>query len=150
MRCLKDLMNPRNNHSAQDHPPATNPLLFNKQPLAYKRGCEDDNEKAVATTPVPANQTNINAQDKDGNTLLHLACQAGNSLLALNLIAKCKANHNIQNNKGETPLMSAFNAGKIETVHLLTAALPEVVKKREIEENREKRFREELRHSMYL
>ena len=57
--------------------------------------------------------------DKDGNTLLHIACSHGSLHIAQHLVTQCKANPDCQNNKGETPLHHASKDGDLCIVKCL-------------------------------
>ena len=56
----------------------------------------------------------VNAQDKDGNTLLHVACRGRNSKKkqeALDILLKAAANPSVSNRKGEKPIDILSNFG---------------------------------------
>ena len=57
--------------------------------------------------------------DKDGNTLLHIACSHGSLPIAQHLVTQCKANPDCQNNKGETPLHYASKNGHLCIIQCL-------------------------------
>ena len=46
-------------------------------------------------------------QDENGNTILHIALKNGNKRI-IKLALRCKANINLQNNEGQTPLHYLF------------------------------------------
>lgn len=62
---------------------------------------------------------NVNAQDKDGNTALHIAALNGKSKLVKNLIEKHHANTIIQNNNKDLPMHMAMQNPNIEVLKLL-------------------------------
>ncbi len=62
---------------------------------------------------------NINAQDKDGNTALHIAALNGNIRLVKKLIEKYHANTLIQNNNKDLPMHMAMQNPNIEVLKLL-------------------------------
>ena len=47
----------------------------------------------------------VNVQDSDGNTLLHLACKRGDTSMVIRLISHRKCDINILNKNNETPLL---------------------------------------------
>ena len=57
--------------------------------------------------------------DKDGNTLLHIACSHGSLPIAQHLVTQCKANPDCQNNRGETPLHNASKDGHLDIIEWL-------------------------------
>ena len=57
--------------------------------------------------------------DKDGNTLLHIACSHGSLHIVQHLVTQCKANPDCQNNKGETPLHHASKDGHLDMIEWL-------------------------------
>ena len=65
---------------------------------------------------------NINEQLHNGNTLLHNMIAQGKHNLAQFIISTLKADPNIKNNQGHTPLYLAAQAGMQETMKLLHAA----------------------------
>lgn len=62
----------------------------------------------------------VNSVDPAGNSLLHIAARNGNDSLIAELL-KQKANPNIRNRVGDTPLMLAAYAGKLTAVDALLA-----------------------------
>jgi ankyrin repeat protein len=62
--------------------------------------------------------TNLNEQDNNGNTPLHIAIFAQNNQLAARLVAH-KADLNIQNRSGETALHEAAHSGNVAGIKLL-------------------------------
>lgn len=60
----------------------------------------------------------VNVQDKDGNTPLHLLVRCAN-VKTIRLFLNFKANVNIINNRGEIPLFHAARTNKLEVVQLL-------------------------------
>ena len=65
------------------------------------------------------NGANINAQDKDGNTALHIAALTGNTRLVKKLIEKYHANTLIQNNNKDLPMHLAMQNPNFEVLKLL-------------------------------
>ncbi len=62
---------------------------------------------------------NINAQDKDGNTALHIAALNGNIRLVKKLIERYHANTIIQNHNKDLPMHMAMQNPNIEVLKLL-------------------------------
>lgn len=65
------------------------------------------NKKSKLASKFIAVPVDINAQDKDGNTALHLAAQNGLTATIKKLLKNTTCNSNKKNNAGQTPLMLA-------------------------------------------
>ena len=79
--------------------------------------------KYLLDSPQDLHTTNlhVNAQDKDGNTPLHLACQKGKNDIVSLLVKSCLSSSYflIANKKGETPLHLVAAAGSNEAAEAL-------------------------------
>lgn len=69
---------------------------------------------------------NVNIQDVNGNTALHIATDKGYSALIELLLLKANANVNIVNKWGETPLHKAVSAKSEDAVELLLKHQPDI------------------------
>jgi serine/threonine-protein phosphatase 6 regulatory ankyrin repeat subunit B len=65
--------------------------------------------------------TNVNTNNKNGNTPLHVAAKCGNKEVT-SLLLKCGANINTADNDGKTPLILAAENGFVEIVRELLRA----------------------------
>jgi len=68
-----------------------------------------ENNSEMAKTALANKATEINGQDEFGRTPLHLAAESGNMPL-VGLLLDHKANPNIQDNAGNTPLHNTISA----------------------------------------
>ena len=62
---------------------------------------------------VCASSSNVNAQDRDGNTALHVACMKGRYSICKYLVMEMNCDRSIQNQRGEVALHKACNAPSI-------------------------------------
>lgn len=70
-----------------------------------------------------SHEANFEAQDKYGNTALHLACDSGNVATVQALLgAGKKITLRTKNREGQTPLHNAVCLGEVEMVKALMAA----------------------------
>ena len=65
---------------------------------------------------------NLNEQDDEGNTVLHLAVQTNQSIKCILLLASTSCDPNKANSEGDTPLHIACQQGSVEIINLLVGS----------------------------
>lgn len=78
-------------------------------------------ERLVQVHTLLANGADINTSNEEGDTLLHLAAEAGDEALVDFLLTQPNVNINAQNEEGDTPLLLAILGEEISCIQKLIA-----------------------------